>query len=95
MIKLGNIEVSDWEICGDIMWCRNIIDVLSHHIQHIHIVQKYNNKYAILITSHTIDECHRKMYGYDMMFIAFKSIEDAKLYVDMFLNKIIKLKAFL
>jgi len=101
-MKAGQYTISDWML-SDLTWRCIIKDVPYNHTQffgHVSIYKRFIyqqncDKWVISITDYQIDDCHTQMYHVYMMSILFNSKEEAKQYVDTFLDKLCKLKVFL
>ena len=95
-MRIGSYTISDW-LC-DLTWRDFVKDEVfgeTKKQEYVTIYQRLNSTWAILNTSCIVDDNHKRMYGVDIMFLSFNSKEDAKQYVDIFINKLCKLKSFL
>ena len=97
MMRIGEYVITDWVM--ESLALRSITRDAKHNnaqkFEHISVYQVYNHDWVITISCNDIENCYRQMYNEDIMMLTFKSKEDAKQHIDLFLDKLNKLKAFL
>ena len=105
-LQFGKFTIKGWSCIGHDCWRRNIADYTEpyhHHVGYIEIVFSTDKYWDFDIYHHVISDMFYKMYNlpkpppswFRSHCKTFNHLEEGKKFIDTFLNKLVKMKAFL